>query len=44
MFQEHDGKIREEVLAVSVKLVEQVPGEAMDLDGHAITVEIAKHS
>ncbi len=43
MFQEHDGKIREEVLAVSVKVVEQVPGEAMDLDGHAITVEIAKH-
>ena len=42
MFQEHDAKIREEVLAVSVKLVEQVPGEAMDLDGHSVTVQIAK--
>jgi isoleucyl-tRNA synthetase len=43
MLKEHDGKIREEVLAVSVTTVESVPGEVMDLDGHAITVQIAKH-
>ena len=41
--EEHDGKIREEVLAVSVTTVDSVPGEVMDLDGHAITVQIAKH-
>jgi isoleucyl-tRNA synthetase len=43
MLKEHDGKIREEVLAVSVTTVDSVPGEVMDLDGHAITVQIAKH-
>ncbi len=39
---EHDGKIREEVLAVSLNVVGAVEGEAVDLDGHAATVRAVK--
>ena len=42
MLQEHDAKIREEVLAVIVTVVETSSGEVMDLDGHAITVQVGR--
>ncbi len=42
MLQEHDAKLREEVLAVTVTLVETSSGEVMDLDGHAITVQVGR--
>ena len=44
MLVEHDVKIREEVLAVSVTMVETSSGEVMDLDGHAMTVQVGKAS
>jgi hypothetical protein len=39
---EHDGKIRDEVLAVEVTVRPGVEGEAMDLDGHQATVKVTR--
>jgi isoleucyl-tRNA synthetase len=39
---EHDGKIRDEVLAVEVSVRAGVEGEAMDLDGHQATVKVTR--
>jgi isoleucyl-tRNA synthetase len=44
MMRDHDAKIRDEVLAVSVTFVDTATGEVMDLDGHAVTVRLTRHS
>ena len=41
---EHDAKIREEVLALKLAVVDAGEGEAMDLDGHNATVLVSKAS
>ncbi len=42
MLREHDAKIREELLAVAVTVVEKNAGEVMDLDGHSIAVLVTR--
>ena len=39
---EHDAKVREEVLAVELTFVADSSGEAMELDGHAVTVRVTR--
>ena len=39
---EHDLKIREELLATALSVLEHCAGEAMDLDGHALVVRLTK--
>jgi isoleucyl-tRNA synthetase len=43
MVREHEARIAEEVLATSIVVVAQVPGEgALDFDGHALAFTLAK--
>ncbi len=41
-FSEHDTRIKDEVLAVKLDVPASGDGEAMDIDGHAVTVKVTK--
>ena len=41
-FTEHEARIKDEVLAVKLEVPATGDGEAMDIDGHAVTVKVTK--
>ncbi|MCU0698548.1 MAG: isoleucine--tRNA ligase [Myxococcaceae bacterium] len=41
-FMEHEARIKDEVLAVKLEVPAAGEGEAMDVDGHAVTVRLAR--
>jgi isoleucyl-tRNA synthetase len=41
-FREHEERIKDEVLAVTMRVANQGEGETLDIDGHTVTVLIQK--